>query len=815
MDRRRLAALAGPLLIVAAVLVARRGFLAGGLSDQHPDVLSFWLPRFCFLGESLREGHLPLWNPLLQLGTPYLAEPQSGWLHVPAMALFSTLGCGTALVALITLHPLLAGLGTYWFLRVERLHRVAATAGGLAAAMVLGASSVGVSLPFSGSLAWTPFLLAAASGYGQADRWSRRLAWAALGAFAWTQIAAAHLSHGLVIATGLAAAVLAAHAVRAVRTGESDRARAAALAAGFLALLPLAGLALLVPRLALTPDTSLRDGYAGLTALAGGGPVGNDRPLVDQGVWAAWPLSLGSTPGAYAGAAILLAVPAAFRRTSKRGLAVAFGAAGLVAWLLTLDLVVGTQAIRDLALRLPFGDFWLHNPGRLRVAALVVAPALGAIGIHGMLERPPGVRRALAWLAAGAGAFLALPLLLGASPVRLSVLALGGLAAVPVVALAGGKTWARAALPVVLAVELVAATVYGQLYRGGTIFFGLEDPVSWVDQEGSLVPGPLRSPDVDVGEYLRAGPTVQAMRGEEGRYLTWAPPAAYTVKGYLFSQQEEMWPGLAMGRGMLFDLSDTMGYNPIQLERYWRYVRATNDLPIFYNASVIQLPERRDVDLMGIRWLTVPRGLEPPLPGEILATEGDWNLWEVEDPPPLVEAIDEATLAATSEQALDRMLSPAFDPREEAVLEPLPGSEDVAVLGDPASLPLDDDGDAELEVSSPTPEDVRIQTSSGGRFVLLVRTAYDRRWEATIDGEPVEILPADFLLQGVVVPAGEHEVRLVYRDPTIAVGLVGSGTVWAGLLLAIGTALARERRRATGTPSSSVRDRTPAATGSG
>ena len=108
-------------------------------------------------------------------------------MYVPVMLLFSTLSCGTALRAFIVLQPLMAGLGLYWFLRKERLHRVTATAGGLSLAMLIAASDVGLSLPFAGMLAWTPFALVGASGYLSATRWPARLGWLALGAVAWGQ----------------------------------------------------------------------------------------------------------------------------------------------------------------------------------------------------------------------------------------------------------------------------------------------------------------------------------------------------------------------------------------------------------------------------------------------------------------------------------------------------------------------------------------------------------------------------------------------------------------------------------------------------
>jgi hypothetical protein len=86
------------------------------------------------------------------------------------MLLPRLLGCGGGLRALIVSNPLLAGLGLYWFLRKERLGRVPATGGGLALAMAMAASNVAISLPFAGTLAWTPFVLVGASGYFSAER---------------------------------------------------------------------------------------------------------------------------------------------------------------------------------------------------------------------------------------------------------------------------------------------------------------------------------------------------------------------------------------------------------------------------------------------------------------------------------------------------------------------------------------------------------------------------------------------------------------------------------------------------------------------
>src|SRR6266513_5803188 len=143
--RRVVFACSGPLLIAAGVLFTLRGFAFHPLlTNHHPDILAFWLPRFAFLGQELSAGHIPLWNPNEMLGYRFAADPQSGWLYVPPMVLFSTLSPGAALRALIVFNPLLAGLGLFWFLRKEDLSRPVATAGGLSLAMLMSTSEVAI-----------------------------------------------------------------------------------------------------------------------------------------------------------------------------------------------------------------------------------------------------------------------------------------------------------------------------------------------------------------------------------------------------------------------------------------------------------------------------------------------------------------------------------------------------------------------------------------------------------------------------------------------------------------------------------------------
>ena len=785
--RRIVNAAAGPALIVASVLIALRGFaFLPNLSDQHPDILSFWLPRSCMLGRAIADGHVPLWNPFEMSGTWFAADPQSGWLSLPTMASSWLFGCGGGLRAMIVLNPILAGLGLFWFLRKEGLGRIAATAGGLSLAMAVSASILAISLPFAGTLAWTPFLLTGASGFFGRTGW-RRLMWLALAAFAWGQVATAHMSHGLVMATVLVVAYVITRAIRETRTGMLRAGAAVGWSIAFLVFLPLANLAIVVPHFAVLARSSLSDGYGAIVGtVARPQATSEDIPIAATGMWGAWPLALASTPGGYLGAAVLLFVPFALRDAARRYLVVALGAVAVLAYLLTNTVLVGAGWFRSLALSLPFGDVYLHNPSRLRYLAFLIVPTLGAVGIQWFLDHRPGFGEAMRWIGAGLVVFLVFPLVMSARPGRLVVFAVASIVVVGVVwAFARGRRWAPVALCAVLAAELLAGAIWSSMYHGGTVYLGLE-----TGSHAALVAAPLRWPDVDVHAYLSPGPiarTLQRSGPGDGRYLAWIRPDAYFNKGYLFTRKESDWPALLIGRAVLFQLPDTLGYSPVQLPGYWAYVHATNRLPLFYNAAAIQVPTLTDLRLLGARYLIVPQGISAPLPpgvsGRTVETEGAYRLVEIDDAEPRASVVPAWRVVGDDRAALAAVLEPGFDPAELAVLETHPGS-----------TPSATGAAGTADYREVTPEDVRIVAEASAPSILVVRNGWDEGWSATLDGRSVPVLRTDRFLQGVALPPGRHDVRLTYREPAIGTGLALSAIAWLGFLVALLVVVIRTRR---------------------
>jgi hypothetical protein len=67
-------------------------------------------------------------------------------------------------------------------------------------------------------------------------------------------------------------------------------------------------------------------------------------------------------------------------------------------------------------------------------------------------------------------------------------------------------------------------------------------------------------------------------------------------------------------------------------------------------------------------------------------------------------------------------------------------------------------------------------------------------WRATIDAQPAPIYRANGLVQGIVVPPGEHEVAVEYRPPSVAYGAAISLAAAGVILVALGSLALTTRR---------------------
>ena len=754
---------AGPSLIVIVLVIVLHDFIVGGrFSHLNPDVPSVFMLNHCFMGEQLKAGLAPSWNPLTMGGAPFAADPQSGWFYFAPMILNALFSCDIAIRFFVILPAFVASLGVYALLRGENVTRVAATCGGLVMGLMIAASKILVNLPFSDSLAWTAVLLTCGARVLRAPRWSGRILWVLLTALAWGQLAAAHLSHGFVTGTTLLAVYLVYVTLGERKAGRLKWAEVAGLLALLIVSFPFVNLGHLLPIVDYVDRATLGLGYDGMARVQA---ELRGLPAPDTEVFRAlgpkWPLRFATAPGLYLGAMSLIAAPAAFMSARTRKVAIYFAAAGILFYVLGQRVVA--EAIAPLIEGVPFSDFYPHSPGRFLYGVLFVAPVIVALGIEAWSDI--GTKARIAIVATGIVFWIAAPLAGGAFVTRMALFGLGALAGGLV--LFGVIKWPKLAwvLPVFLAVELSGNALVGQAAGTKLAKDGLETPTeTWLPLR------PLPAPEIHAARYADGGPLERPIREDE------------SLDRVLYVGEGLTW----MFRAPVAGVETANGYNPLQLRRYWSYVRSVEDAAVRYNLSIFptSVPPPATLDLLQVGWIVQPKNDPAPEGAKRVAEDAERALYRLAEPSPRFQLIEGWSVASGPGRARAIVTQPDRSFDDEVVLEERPTF--VGRRGDASASGL------EFAIQSPT--DITVRTQSPDPEILLVRNAWDVNWSATVDGRAADVMPANYFLQGVPIAPGEHTVRLTYSDPNIVPGAIGTGISVLVLLLGASISALLERR---------------------
>jgi membrane protein YfhO len=90
--------------------------------------------------------------------------------------------------------------------------------------------------------------------------------------------------------------------------------------------------------------------------------------------------------------------------------------------------------------------------------------------------------------------------------------------------------------------------------------------------------------------------------------------------------------------------------------------------------------------------------------------------------------------------------------------------------------------------------DVAIDVDAPAPALLRLADLWYPDWRATVDGKPVPILRADYLLRAVPVPAGKHRVEFRFESPAVRTGLTVSLVSLAAVLALLAAGFVASRR---------------------
>jgi hypothetical protein len=146
---------------------------------ESADYVLFYKANFQFLADAVREGRIPLWNPYIGLGRPFLADTQSAVFYPPLYLI--CLGQNLGVFLLVWLHCVLAVFGMRSLAGALRVGRWQSyfMAFSFLASGPLNARCMTGQIPYCWALCYVPWLFYCA--LRTAERWqSRRIACYAL-----------------------------------------------------------------------------------------------------------------------------------------------------------------------------------------------------------------------------------------------------------------------------------------------------------------------------------------------------------------------------------------------------------------------------------------------------------------------------------------------------------------------------------------------------------------------------------------------------------------------------------------------------------
>lgn len=732
----------------AALLAALLGttfpqVLAGLESFAYFDAGQFAYPVAFYHREAFWRGEVPLWNPLNSCGIPFLAQwntmtlypPSLFYLLLPLSWSFGVFGVG---------HLFLAGLGMYALAWRWTRHR-------------LGAAAAGAVFAFNGltwhaliwpsilcALAWMPWVVGSVE---RACREGRR--WVLAAALA----AALQLLTGGVEVILLTWLVVGAWWLVEVGVGDLELGRSAGrlVCAGGLA----GGLAAaqLLPFLELLAHSQRSPGYGagGVGGIAAMPLLGWANYLVPlfgcvrnaQGVWVQAGQSW--TASYYLGVGtIALAGVAVWRARDRR--------VGLLA-ALTLFALVMAWGRRGLVYDwvkavLPVLGF-IRFPVKFVALATFALPLLAAVGMSWLLRVAPGAwpreRRRLI------GLVLGLVLCAGA----IVVLAWKH----PTAGSSVGPTVGSALSRQVFLLGIVGCVVWLRRAAGerGRRLLPLSlllllwlDVLTHSSNLSPTAPRAALAPDT-IRDYL--GWTNALLPGTSRAWQSpdsiWRLAAAGSPDAETDLYQRRL--ALFLNCNLLDHVPKFDGFYSLDVKEFLDVFQR-----VYFRPSAAE--GWKD-------FLAISHTSDPADPLGWVRRQGALPLLTAGQRPVFAE---EAAL-------LPRVLGEDFDPRREVYL-PLAARSEVQAAGGVA---------AQVVMQEFTAHRVRAQVRAGGAVLVTVAQTFYPAWRAYVDGRPVKLWRANHAFQALEVPAGSHEVTLVYEDRAFYAGatlsllcLLGVGVAW-------------------------------------
>jgi hypothetical protein len=742
------------------------------------DIQYYFFPYRKVAADIMHSGHLPLWNPYVNAGMPLLGDGQTALLYPPNWLIFLLPTAHALTLAILSTYSI-AGVGMFLYLRQLRFDRAIATicAIGFMFCGFLVSHLVHVSIPATAALVpWICFALERLIHRPSAGNFALAALTVAI------QCTAGHPQIPIYCAVAIGCYTLVISLMRWISTRQLKPALsplglliAMYLTGGLLAaiqLVPWAELSRLSPRVAKTPyDLFASFSLTGTDWLLLLFPYGygglqtswmQSLPDVDFGLivymWERLPY-VGLLPLALA----MMALAGGWRLFRVDS----FKAQRLIALtgILLVMLLIAAGGSTPLG-RLVYNIPLLGNlRGQARATALVAFAinALAAFGLHSLRER-----HRIHWIAIGASAALLLAVIVSltvASAMRSDRVTSASQFLVAALKVSNRNGY----VPLIFAVLTSGTLVWsalGGLTRAKVLVIG------------GLVGIELASfaltfnPTIDPKVFVNVPPSVQFLRKDPDPFRV----AIFAANDRLAPQVAQ--DQLAISWAMPFHLEDVNSFNSLQPKRLvdflFGHLRPQEDVSYGgMHPGLLVPPYNRVLTLLSVRYILLQKPFPWTIAGNWVPVFEDENVTIVRNPEEVGRAFFAGLVLVPNDphRGLEMVHDPNFDPTRYAVVERTLSEEEAKRL----SSPMTTLKAPPIEVQRVSPNELRLRASVDVPRLLVVNETFFPGWAAQLkqtDGswQDVPIHRANYLFRGVVMPAGQHELRMTYRPASVRIG---------------------------------------------
>ena len=178
------------------------------------------------------------------------------------------------------------------------------------------------------------------------------------------------------------------------------------------------------------------------------------------------------------------------------------------------------------------------------------------------------------------------------------------------------------------------------------------------------------------------------------------------------------------------------------------------------------------IDLLNIKYIILPKGAtldeQPVKIGDVIepykvVMDSDALLLENLNALPRAYPVHNAFIASSKDEAFEMLLHPQVDFREFVVLEERP-TEQMAQENVPSSA-------SHVEITHYQTRTITMKAAMATDGLIVLSEKYYAGWKAFIDGQPAKIYKANYTLQAIAAPKGEHDIVFRFEPTQARLGL--------------------------------------------